>query len=94
MDGWMGGWRAGHGLANMVFGDFCFCGVPFSLGFRGDRFGEGESLLKVWCLYLNAENADSSLTLSYLRVSSQRIDMLLGMPIGVALGRMCHHLLA
>ena len=55
--------EASHGLANMVFGDVCLCGVPLFLGFRGDRFGEVESLLEVWCLYLNAENADSSLTL-------------------------------
>ena len=48
MDGWMGWWRAGHGLANMVFGDVCLCGVLLFLGFRGDRFGEGKSLLEVW----------------------------------------------
>ena len=40
--------EAGHGLANMVFGDVCLCGVQLFLGFRGDRFGEGESLLEVW----------------------------------------------
>ena len=62
-NGWMDGLaETGHGLANMVFGDVCLCGVLLFLGFRGDRFGEGESLLEVWCLYLNAENANSSLT--------------------------------
>ena len=25
----------------MVFGDVCLCGVPLFLGFRGDKFGEG-----------------------------------------------------
>jgi len=55
------------------------------VGFPGDKFREGESLLEVWCLYLNAENADSSLTLSYLRASSPCINILLGMPIGAAL---------
>jgi len=69
----------------MVFGDVCLCGVPLFLGFRGDKFGEGESLLEVWCLYLNAENADSSLTLSYLRARSPCIDMPPGVPIGAAL---------
>ena len=52
MDEWMEGWmyglvEASHGLANMVFGDVCLCGVPLFLGFRGDRFGEVESLLEV-----------------------------------------------
>ena len=82
-DGWMGWWRAGHGLANIVFGDVCIWG-SIVFGVPGGQVWGVESLLEVWCLYLNAETL-TPLSLSYLRASPLCIDMLLGMPIGVAL---------
>ena len=85
--GWMmGGW-AGGGLVmgwRTSYSVMFASGVPLFSGFPGDRFGEVESLLEVWCLYLNAETL-TPLSLSYLRASPLCIDMLLGMPIGVAL---------
>jgi hypothetical protein len=62
------GWRIWYSVM------FAF-GVPLFLGLRGGQVWGGESLLEVWCLYLNAENADSSLTLSYLRASSPCINI-------------------
>ena len=83
MDGWVGGglvmgWRTWYSVMFAFVGFHCFWGSG------GQVWGGGISARSMVSL-LECRNADSSLTLSYLRASPLCIDMLQGMPIDIAL---------